>query len=199
MHTITDFLELSNDDEQPPDKLRRCDLGILRLHVRIMPRTLEYPGDHLPMMQASITRLLAAGLLDEYWEGAPATYITDFGRDVVRANSSCIDGSECMPVAPGRVRDFWEQLFPPQTQLLLAAPIERTPTKAEYESALAIAMSETLPPPATDHESLADVGEVQAGCVGVGAAVWAWVRRQLAFGRLCLAVAIGCKHLGGHE
>jgi hypothetical protein len=151
------------------------------------------------MMQASIARLLAAEMLDEYCEGAPATYITDLGRQVVKANASCIDGTECLQTPSGRVRDFCQQPFPPQTQLLRAASVRRPPTCEEYDNALAIAMSETLPPPATDHASLADGREVQAGQVGVGAAVWTWVQRQMAFGRLCLAVAIGRKHLGGHE
>ncbi|MGD0105737.1 MAG: hypothetical protein ABSC06_17110 [Rhodopila sp.] len=149
---VTDFLELANEDNQAADKLRRCDLAILRLHVRIMPDTLAYPGDHLPMMRDSIKRLLAAGLLDEHWE-VPETYITDDGRQVVRANSSCLDGTENLPTAPGRVRDFLEMSFPPQTQFLLAAPVKRAPTKTEYAAALVAALADTLPSPAVDLRS----------------------------------------------
>ena len=153
--------ELSPDG----DTLRRADLGILRCHVDRIRDPLPYP-EGLHLIQTSLIRLLAVGMIEEHWnvKQAPETYITAFGLETVGANANCMDDAEDLPLSIGRRRGDFEKI--------LAIVIT-------YETALALAMADVLEPhPPTDSNHPLAVSQA-AHEVGFGAAVVDWVRQPM--------------------
>ena len=93
---VPDFSQLPNAyPERPPGDeglLRRYDLATLRQCLRA-PGGVE-SGDIIG--KDSRKRLIAHGLVEGRLDpdGLPRSHVTPWGREVARANTSCIDGSE---------------------------------------------------------------------------------------------------------
>jgi len=95
---LPDFLEMSNYGNE--NSLRRYDLAQLRQCANAMPNGLE---DGEIINKLSRMRLMRYKMVERKLneEREIRTYITEYGLEVMRANASCIDGSEGYPEKSG--------------------------------------------------------------------------------------------------